>query len=106
MGSAPHYLTLGVLEFLTSLLGHWSPPHYSEHVSEESQTIKLQSLRGGKEAQKEGSIINTTANNPQLGTSTEGASMEPHLINVITQEVSDMLTTQMTREINNKFDQI
>ncbi|KAK3608921.1 hypothetical protein CHS0354_022618 [Potamilus streckersoni] len=32
--------------------------------------------------------------------------MDLHLNNVITQEASDRLTTQMTREINNKFDQL
>ncbi len=59
-----------------------------------------------KRPRKKAPSSTPTANNPQPGTSTEGASMDPHLINVITQEVSDRLTTQMTREINNKFDQL
>ncbi|KAK3609543.1 hypothetical protein CHS0354_019554 [Potamilus streckersoni] len=45
-----------------------------------------------------------TANNPQPGTSTEEASMDPHLINVITQEVSDRHNTHITRDSNNRFD--
>jgi hypothetical protein len=36
----------------------------------------------------------------------EGAWMDPYLLNIITQEVSDKFTTQVTQEIHNKFDQL
>ncbi|KAK3612480.1 hypothetical protein CHS0354_032097 [Potamilus streckersoni] len=32
--------------------------------------------------------------------------MDPYILNIITQEVSDRLTTQVTQEIHNKFDNL
>ncbi|KAK3598130.1 hypothetical protein CHS0354_001005 [Potamilus streckersoni] len=59
-----------------------------------------------KRPRKKAPSSTPTANNPQYGSSTEGAFMDQHLINVITQQVSDRLTTQMKREMNNKFDHL